>query len=120
MAKSSFLLGRTLRCMVHFVPSYNKKKKVISILRNRLRGAYSRDQEFPFLPVSNFVILMQQTARTYLLLAQKKFCKLRDIGLFKLNVCSNILRYSYKKIHSFLKTDRVNNKGNVMLSAEIM
>ena len=120
MAKSSFLLGRTLRCTVHFVPSYNKKKKVISILRNRVRGAYSRDQEFPFLPVSNFVILMQQTARTYSLLAQKKFCKLRDIGLFKLNVCSKILRYSYQKIRSFLKTDRVNNKGDVMLSAEIM
>ena len=118
MAKSSFLLGRKLRCTVHFVPSYNKK--VISILRNRVRGAYSRDQEFPFLPVSNFVILMQQTTRTYSLLAQKKFCKLRDIGLFKLNVCSKILTYSYQKIRSFLKTDRVNNKGDVMLSAEIM
>ena len=120
MAKSSFLQGHTLRCTVHFVPSYNKNKKVISILHNRIRGAYSRYQEFPFLPVSNFVILMQQTARTYLLLAQKKFSKLRDIGLFKLNVCSKILRYSYQKIRSFLKTDRVNNKGDVMLSAEIM
>ena len=118
MAKSSFLLGRTLRCTVHFVPSYNKK--VISILRNHVRGAYSRDQEFPFLPVSNFVILMQQTARTYSLLAQKKFCKLRDIGLFKLNVCSKILRYSYQKIRSCLKSDRVNNKGDVMILAEIM
>ena len=121
MAKSSFLLGRMLRCTVHFVPSYNKKKKVISILRNRVRGAYSRDQDFPFLPVLNFVvILMQQIARTYLPLAQKKFCKLCDIGLCKLNVCSKILRYSYQKIRSFLKTDRVNNKGDVMLSAEIM
>ena len=63
---------------------------------------------------------MQQTTRTYSLLAQKKFCKLRDIGLFKLNVCSKILTYSYQKIRSFLKTDRVNNKGDVMLSAEIM
>ena len=64
------------------------------MLHNRVREAYSRYQEFPFLPVSKFVILMQQTARTYLLLAQKKFCKLRDIGLFKLNACSKILRYS--------------------------
>ena len=39
MAKSSLLLGRTLRCMVHFVPYYNKNKSMICILSDSLRGA---------------------------------------------------------------------------------
>ena len=84
MAKSSFLLGRTVRCTVHFVPSYNKKKKVISILRNRVRGAYSRDQEFPFLPVSNFVILIQQTVRTYSLRPKRSSVNYAILGCLNL------------------------------------
>ena len=103
MAKSSFLLGRTVRCTVHFVPSYNKKKKVISILRNRVRGAYSRDQEFPFFTSIEFCYFDATNREDIFASTQKKFCKLRDIGLFQLNVCSKILRYSYQKFARFLK-----------------
>ena len=112
----TFLLGRTLRCMEHFVPFYNKNKKVISIFRNRLRGAYvieiSRVPFYQyrifFLDVANRQNIFDQNIAS----SVKTFCKLRDRGFSELNICSKIC-FLKNWIVIFIGPDTLAMLGNI-------